>query len=136
VPTLGSDALVLHLDVTDEAEWQNAIDTAERECGGLDILVNHEGIVISQPLAAMSRSEFVRTLEVNLVSMFLGIKAAAPSLRRRGGGSIINPSSVRGLTGGHRRQLPADGRPRRPGRRSSPEWRTARTRGPSRGSTG
>jgi 3alpha(or 20beta)-hydroxysteroid dehydrogenase len=50
-----ADALVLHLDVTDEAEWQNAIDTAERERGGLDILVNNAGIVISRPLAAMSQ---------------------------------------------------------------------------------
>ena len=93
------DALFVSLDVTEETAWQAAIDVVESEFGGLDILVNNAGIAIVESVDKMSFEDWRAVMAVNIDGVFLGTKHAVPAMRRAGGGSIINISSILGLTG-------------------------------------
>ena len=95
---LGGDALYVHLDVTSEADWESAVEAAVSRYGKLDILVNNAAIVI--PKAAIedrTGDEWDRIFEVNAKGVFLGTKHAIPEMRKAGGGSIVNISSVAGI---------------------------------------
>ncbi|MCB5164837.1 glucose 1-dehydrogenase [Streptomyces bambusae] len=96
---LGDAARFLRHDVTSEADWQAAVDRAVAEFGRLDGLVNNAGIISGGLLEHESAESFRRVLDVNLLGVFLGIRAAVPVLRANGGGSIVNVSSAAGLTG-------------------------------------
>ena len=63
------------------------------------MLVNNAGIFLAAPLGETTLEEFRRVQEVNQVGVFLGMRAVAPSMLARGSGSIINLSSLAGLTG-------------------------------------
>ena len=93
------DALFVSLDVTEETDWQAAIDVVESELGSLDILVNNAGIAIVESVDKMSFEDWRAVMAVNIDGVFLGTKHAVPAMRRAGGGSIINISSILGLTG-------------------------------------
>jgi len=95
----GGEALALRHDVTREVDWQETIARALEAFGRLDVLVNNAGIAVLKPLEQLSLAEWNRQLEVNLTSVFLGCKHAAAALRRSGGGSIVNLSSVAGMIG-------------------------------------
>jgi NAD(P)-dependent dehydrogenase (short-subunit alcohol dehydrogenase family) len=95
----GVTAAFLPLDVAEEADWQRAVQQIEDETGGLDILVNNAGINIRKVIEEMSAAELDRMYAVNIKGPFLGIKYALPAMKRIGGGSIINMSSVCGLIG-------------------------------------
>jgi len=84
----------VHLDVTDEAAWTEVVANIEAQDGGLDILVNNAGIIRVSTLADLDVGEWDMVQRVNATSVLLGIKAAAPALTRRGGGSIINIASI------------------------------------------
>jgi NAD(P)-dependent dehydrogenase (short-subunit alcohol dehydrogenase family) len=92
-------ALYVHLDVTRAGDWEAAVAAAEREFGGLDILVNNAGILSMSGVEETSEAEWRRIVEVNQTGVWLGMKAAIPAMRRRGGGSIVNISSIYGLIG-------------------------------------
>jgi NAD(P)-dependent dehydrogenase (short-subunit alcohol dehydrogenase family) len=99
----GRVAYIQH-DVRDEAAWVAAVGEAERRFGGLDILVNNAGIFALKPMAATSHEEFRTMQAINVDGVFLGMKTAIPVMAKRagrwgGGGSIINISSVAGITG-------------------------------------
>lgn len=95
---LGGDALYVHLDVSSEADWQNAVQTAVSRYGRLDILVNNAAIVIQKAaIEERTAEEWDRIFEVNAKGVFLGTKYAIPEMRRAGGGSIVNISSVAGI---------------------------------------
>jgi 3alpha(or 20beta)-hydroxysteroid dehydrogenase len=96
---LGPDVLWRHHDVTDEAQWRDIVGLAESAFGRLDHLVNNAGILTNASVEACSPELFRRTLEVNLVGTFLGMRAAIPALRRAGGGSIVNIASIAALQG-------------------------------------
>jgi 3alpha(or 20beta)-hydroxysteroid dehydrogenase len=96
---LGEHGIYQHLDVTSEADWAAAIDTAVEAFGGLDILVNNAGIAEPAPLAEMSLESYRRVIDVNQIGVFLGMKAAVQPMTARGGGSIINISSIDGMVG-------------------------------------
>lgn len=96
---LGSSALALRLDVTEEKDWQGAISATLDQFGRLDILVNNAGIVRVGMLESMSVEDFRLVTEVNQTGVFLGMKAVVPAMREAGGGSIINISSNGGLEG-------------------------------------
>ena len=96
---LGSEANYVHLDVTSEADWAAAVQAAVDRYGKLDILVNNAGIVSWGRLEDSSSEEWDRIMEVNAKGVFLGTRAAIPEMRRIGGGSIINISSISGLVG-------------------------------------
>lgn len=98
--TLGGRALFARLDVTDEAGWQAAVEETERRFGPVSVLVNNAGM--QHPAALIEDTELAvweRTISVNLTGQFLGIKHVAPSLRRGGGGSIVNIASTMGNVG-------------------------------------
>ena len=92
-------SLPLHLDVTRAADWRAAVDACEREFGGLDILVNNAGILNTKGISDTSEEEWDAIINVNQKGVWLGTKVAAVAMKRRGGGSIINISSIYGLIG-------------------------------------
>jgi 3alpha(or 20beta)-hydroxysteroid dehydrogenase len=92
-------ARFVHLDVTDPDQWGDAVAVAESAFGPVSVLVNNAGIVRWGPLADMDPPAWHEVLGVNLTGVFLGMHAAIPSLRRAGGGAIVNISSVSGLVG-------------------------------------
>jgi 3alpha(or 20beta)-hydroxysteroid dehydrogenase len=96
---LGASAIYEHLDVTDESDWQAAVAKAESAFGKLDVLVNNAGILRFGALEDTSAEEYELVIRVNQVGPFLGMKSAAPALRRAGGGSIVNISSLAGMQG-------------------------------------
>ena len=75
------------------------MQTAERTYGGLHVLVNNAGILIRASIEETTEDDFDRIMAVNVKGVFLGTKHAIPAMRRAGGGSIINISSVAGLVG-------------------------------------
>lgn len=97
---LGSHALFVRLDVTEEGSWSAAVRAAESTFGALDVLVNNAGV--QNPPATIEDTDpatWSRILDINLTGTFLGIQVAAPALRRAGGGAIVNIASVMGLGG-------------------------------------
>jgi cyclopentanol dehydrogenase len=87
------------LDVTEEDDWQSIVDAAEKHFGRLDILVNNAGIADPAGIEETSRELWDRVVAVNQTGTWLGIRAAAPALRRAGAGSIVNLSSIYGIVG-------------------------------------
>lgn len=97
--SIGADALFVALDVTDAADWSSAIQEIERRCGGLDVLVCNAGDGCGGPIEHTSIEAHQRVVDLNLNGVWLGIRAVVPALAARGGGSIVNISSIDGLAG-------------------------------------
>lgn len=96
----GGACVFVHLDVTSEANWQEAIAAATSRFGALHVLVNNAGIsVVSSLVEETSEADWDRVMDVNTKGVFLGTKVAIPEMRNSGGGSIINISSQYGLVG-------------------------------------
>jgi 3alpha(or 20beta)-hydroxysteroid dehydrogenase len=93
------EAIYLHLDVTNEADWAAAVETAVSRHGKLDILVNNAGVVSWGALEDTASEEWDHVMDVNAKGVFLGTKTAIPAMRKVGGGSIINISSISGMIG-------------------------------------
>ena len=88
----GGDALYVHLDVTNEDEWDAAVQSAVAAFGKLDILVNNAGIWRRGHVLETSSDQWDDIMDVNAKGVFLGTKAAIPEMRKAGGGSIVNIS--------------------------------------------
>ncbi|KAA0914814.1 SDR family NAD(P)-dependent oxidoreductase [Streptomyces apricus] len=95
--TLPGPSLGVRLDVTDEDEWADAVARTEARFGPLDILVNNAAYLRVGTTENIPLDEFRRVLDTNLTGALLGIRAAAPSMRKAGGGAIVNVNSVAGL---------------------------------------
>ncbi len=96
---LGAMAAYRHLDVTSEDEWVAAVAEAEDRFGPVTVLVNNAGILDFAPIHKQDVARFRQVIEINLVGTMIGIKSVAPSMKRAGGGSIINISSNAGIVG-------------------------------------
>jgi len=96
----GGECVFVHLDVTDETAWQDAVAAAVDRFGKLDILVNNAGIARINNVEDTTSDEWDLVMDINAKGVFLGTKAAIPEIRKTGGGSIVNISSIAGLTGG------------------------------------
>ncbi len=87
-----------HLDVTDEASWEQAVAATVEELGGLDILINNAGLEISSLVVDLDPADLRRMYEVNVVGTALGMKHGLRAMRPGGGagngGSIVNIASV------------------------------------------
>lgn len=97
---LGSQALFIQHNVTSEDDWAQVIAATEAHFGTVNVLVNNTGITQSKSILETSLDDYRRILEINQVSVFLGMKAVIPSMQASKQGSIINISSINGLVGG------------------------------------
>ena len=97
--TQPGSAIYAHLDVTKASDWASAVALAERSFGGLHVLVNNAGILSMAGVEESTEAEWQRVVDVNQKGVWLGMKAAAPAMRRAGGGSMVNISSIYGLIG-------------------------------------
>ncbi len=96
---LGEPALARPLDVADPDAFAALVREIDRDCG-LDVLVNNAGIGVQTPLLETEIGDFRRILEVNVLGVFAGRRAAGRAMRARGrGGRIVNVASVAGLRG-------------------------------------
>jgi NAD(P)-dependent dehydrogenase (short-subunit alcohol dehydrogenase family) len=89
-----------HVNVTSEANVRGAIDEAVAHLGRLDVLVNNAGIAgVSKPTHEITEAEWDLVQAINVKGVFFGVKHGIPHLKRAGGGSIINLSSIYGIVG-------------------------------------
>jgi 3(or 17)beta-hydroxysteroid dehydrogenase len=96
---VGRGALFLAHDVSDEDSWRELVAETERRCGRLDALVNNAGVLVAATVEETTVEQWRRVQAVNAEGVFLGCKHALPALRRAGGGSIVNVSSIAALVG-------------------------------------
>lgn len=97
---LGENALFIKQDVTSEQGWADVVAKAEEAFGPVNVLVNNAGISLNKFMLEMSLDDYMKIVNINQVSVFLGMKAVAGSMQKAGGGSIVNISSINGLVGG------------------------------------
>ncbi len=103
----GGECLFVHLDVTSEEDWLHAVESTVSRFGKLDVLVNNAGIGSTRgpdgqrvSIENLTEAQWDLVMDVNAKGVFLGTKYAIPEMRKAGGGSIINISSIAGLVGG------------------------------------
>jgi 3alpha(or 20beta)-hydroxysteroid dehydrogenase len=85
------------LDVTSANSWDEAVAATEAAFGPVSILVNNAGVVEAIPLESMTEADYRRVIDINQIGPFLGMKAVIASMKRAGGGSIVNISSMAGM---------------------------------------
>jgi NAD(P)-dependent dehydrogenase (short-subunit alcohol dehydrogenase family) len=101
---LGKTVGFHHTDITDDAQIASCVATAAAVFGGIDILINNACTMFDKGLAS-SRAEWLTALNINGVSGALLVAAVAPHMRNRGGGAIVNFSSIAGKQGQRGRAL-------------------------------
>jgi 3alpha(or 20beta)-hydroxysteroid dehydrogenase len=94
----GGLAHARHLDVSQTGEWADVVAWVEATCGRLHVLVNNAGVASRRGLLDQSLTSWHRIHDINLWGPVAGMRAVAPLMERTGGGSIVNISSVAGLT--------------------------------------
>lgn len=94
---IGGNTLGVRLDVTSESDWAEAISLTEDRFGPVDILINNAAYLSVGTTESIPLEEFRRVVDTNLTGALLGIRAAAPSMRKAGGGAIVNINSIAGL---------------------------------------
>lgn len=97
----GGEAIYLHLDVTKEQDWIDAVQATVSAFGKLDVLVNNAGTGGGYTVEETTEEIWDGQMDVHAKGAFLGAKHAIPEMRKAGGGSIINISSINGLIGSH-----------------------------------
>jgi 3alpha(or 20beta)-hydroxysteroid dehydrogenase len=85
----------LRLDVTDPDSWAAVI----AQIGGIDVLVNNAGDGCGGPIETTPVADHLKVVDLNLNGVWLGVRAVVPAMAARGGGSIVNISSIDGLAG-------------------------------------
>ncbi len=96
---IGTAATYLHHDVTSEEDWAAVVDGIIGEQGRLDVLVNNAGIFQRAGVLDTTLDDWNRMLAVNQTGVFLGLRTVGAAMCERGGGSIVNISSVAGISG-------------------------------------
>ena len=91
---LGDSVKFIRHDVSKPEDWERVVAATEAAFGPISILVNNAGIVFLKPYEETSFEEYQHVIAINQSSVFLGMKAVAPSMRRASGGSIVNISSI------------------------------------------
>ncbi len=96
----GGTALSMLHDVRSEVQWNDVVQLALDEFGGLHILVNNAGVGDRAILEETSLADYEATIAITQTSVFLGTRACAEALKSSGHGSVINVSSIFGASGG------------------------------------
>jgi 3alpha(or 20beta)-hydroxysteroid dehydrogenase len=94
---IGKAARYVHLDVTQEGDWDGAVAAAVGDFGTIDVLVNNAGTGKRTPIIGGSLQDYMAVVMVNQVGVYLGMRAVAPVMQEGGGGSIVNISSIDGI---------------------------------------
>lgn len=97
--TIGDAARFVHLDVTSEDSWRDAVAGIRDDEGHLEVLVNNAGILRVGSLVDTSTDTFLEVMRVNQLGPFLGMRTAAPLLIESSPAAIVNVSSTQGLEG-------------------------------------
>lgn len=100
VSELGENVKFVRHDVTKASDWEQVVTEAETTFGPVHVLVNNAGITMNKAISETTEEDYRRIVDINQVSVFLGMKAVLPSMRKTEGGSIVNISSLNGLVGG------------------------------------
>jgi NAD(P)-dependent dehydrogenase (short-subunit alcohol dehydrogenase family) len=96
----GATARYRHLDVALAEAWEDIVASTEERYGRLDILVNNAGIGSMADVEGETLEGWERVIAINQTGVWLGMRAVVPAMRRAGGGSIVNVSSIFGAVGG------------------------------------
>lgn len=96
---LGDACEYAHLDVTDEDQWASVVADIEERHGHFDVLVNNAAILKFARIVDVTVDDYMDVVRVNQLGTFLGVRTAVEPMKRAGGGSIINISSIEGLRG-------------------------------------
>ncbi|MCU0789630.1 MAG: SDR family NAD(P)-dependent oxidoreductase, partial [Nitratireductor sp.] len=96
---LGANVQWRRLDVTDSADWEEAVAATVKAFGRMNALFNNAGIVSFSPVDRCSPEDFQRVIDINLTGVFLGIRHGCEAIKQAGGGVIVNNSSTAGLQG-------------------------------------
>ncbi|WP_042464198.1 glucose 1-dehydrogenase [Neobacillus dielmonensis] len=100
VAELGENALFVKHNVTSADDWATVLAQTEKAFGSVNVLVNNAGITMAKSILAVTEEEYRRIVDINQVSVFLGMKAVIPFMQKYGSGSIINISSMNGIVAG------------------------------------
>ena len=95
----GGEAIFVRLDVTSEEGWANAVESTVSQFSRLDVLVNNAGTTVPGSVESTTVEMWDGQMEVHAKGVFLGTRAAIPEMRKAGGGSIVNVSSIYGIVG-------------------------------------
>src|SRR6266404_257274 len=95
---LGDQAIFSRLDVTSDRDWAATVVAAEDAFGPVSVLVNNAAIVRFGPIAESEPAAWRQVIDINLTGTYLGIRAIVPSMRKAGGGAIVNISAGAGMT--------------------------------------
>ncbi len=96
---LGDAAMFIQQDVSSESDWEQVVQSTLDHFGGIDILINNAGIHSFGSFGEENVDKLRKILDVNVAGSWLGIQKVAPHMKARGGGSIINLSSMAGYVG-------------------------------------
>lgn len=100
IEAMGGEAIAFKHNVASEEDWIRVVDETVAKFGKIDILVNNAGISSATPFMEQTVDSFEKVMTINVTSIFLGQKYVIPHMIKGGGGSIVNISSIAGLTGG------------------------------------
>ncbi|GAA0390874.1 glucose 1-dehydrogenase [Paenibacillus motobuensis] len=96
---IGDNAIFVKHNIASESEWNNVVNKAEEAFGPVTVLINNAGIAgsaVGKLTGDIPLEEFEQVMNVNATGTFLGMKAVIPSMKKAGGGSIVNISSIGG----------------------------------------
>jgi len=96
---LGDRAIFLRLDVTSDTNWAATMAEAENAFGPVSVLVNNAAVVRFGPILETQAAAWRQVIDINLTGTYLGIRAVVPSMRKAGGGAIVNISAAAAMVG-------------------------------------
>jgi len=102
IAAAGGEATFMVHDVTSAESWDNTIAATIERYGGLDILVNNAGVGAGKNIEEVTLEEWRWVMGINLEGAMLGTQRAIAAMKQRGGGAIVNISSIEGLVGDSR----------------------------------
>jgi len=97
---LGENALFVKQNVASQDDWTHVIEETEKIFGPVNVLVNNAGITMAKSILETTEEDYMKIVNINQLSVFLGMKTVIPSMKKANGGSIVNISSMNGIVGG------------------------------------